>query len=140
MRGSAYAVVFVLTLFTPHIAAADVWRGQIQCVAMPGLTTKPLVGNFEMTTNGTRLTYSRPVHIADSASLSGAEESGTGILTGNAIKLQGAASGKEYSYTASYQGRIGNGYADLAGEQVWTTSKSAQFHRACHIILRPAQK
>lgn len=123
-------------MFAPNIAAADVWHGQIRCVVVPGLTTKPLVGDFEMSTNGTRLTYSRPVHKADLASLSGVAESGEGILAGNVIKLQGGAAGKGYSYTAIYQGRIEGGYANLAGEQVWTTSNLPKpFHRACHVTL-----
>jgi hypothetical protein len=78
--------------------------------------------------------------MADSPSLSGVEESGAGMLNGNEIKLQGGASGRGYSYTASYQGEIESGYVNLAGEQVWTASKSGQFHRACHITLTPAQK
>jgi hypothetical protein len=134
-------MALVLTIVAPNIAAADAWRGQIQCVAVPGLTIRPLTGDFEMTTNGTRLTYSRSVHRANLAALSGVEESGVGTLTGNDIELQGAAAGKGYSYTASYQGRVGNGHANLVGEQVWTTSTSPQlFHRACHVTLTPWQK
>ena len=131
-----YLLAILLGLFAPNIAAAQVWHGQIRCVAVPGVTTKPLVGDFEMSTNGSRLTYSRPVHKADLAAISGVAESGEGMLTRSAIKLQGGAAGKGYSYTAIYQGRIEDGYANLTGEQVWTTSSLSQpFHRACHITL-----
>jgi hypothetical protein len=120
----------------PNIAAAQTWRGQIDCVSIPGLTTKPLAGEFEVSMNGSRLNYSRPVHKADSTSLSGAMETGTGILAGNDISLQGGATGKGYSYTATYRGRIEDGRALLTGEQVWTAaSLSGAFHRACHITL-----
>jgi hypothetical protein len=78
----------------PGIAAAQTWHGQIECASVPGLTTKPLSGAFAVSVNGSRLTYSRPVHKADLASLSGVTESGTGVLAGNDITLQGGAAGK----------------------------------------------
>jgi hypothetical protein len=135
LRHGFFAAIFA-TASLPNLAAAQTWHGQIQCVPVPGLTTKPLTGLFEVSMNGSRLTYSRPVHKADLASLSGATESGTGILAGNDITLQGGAAGKGYSYTATYQGRMEDGRALLTGEQVWTAaSLSGAFHRACHITL-----
>jgi hypothetical protein len=133
-HGFLAALLAIVSL--PNIAAAQTWHGQIQCVAIPGLTTKPLVGEFDVSINGSRLTYSRPVHKADLASVSGVMESGTGVAAGNDIDLQGGAAGKGYSYTAVYRGRMEDGRALLTGEQVWTaTSLSGAFHRACHITL-----
>ena len=135
--GYACLAAAALTAFIPRNAAAETWRGEIQCGTIPGLITKPLVGNFEMSTNGIHLTYVRPVHNPDSASLSGVVETGAGVLTGADVKLQGGAAARGYSYTSTYQGRIEGGFAALSGEQVWTaTGLSQPFHRACSISLR----
>jgi hypothetical protein len=133
LRRLCLAAALVLPLTA---TAADTWHGQIQCVAIPGVSTLPLVGDFEMAIDGSRLTYTRPVHITDQASLSGVQERGTGMLNGNAIKLQGGASGQGYNYTSAYQGQIDGGHANLNGEQIWTWSKSpSSFHRGCQITL-----
>jgi hypothetical protein len=98
------------------------------------VNAKPLIGDFVMSSNGTELSYSRPVHNADSASTSGVAETGTGVLAGNEIKLHGGAVGMGYSFTATYEGRINGSQVNLAGDQVWTTRTLPQgFHRACQI-------
>jgi hypothetical protein len=117
-------------------AEPETWRGQIHCIVVPGLQTIPLVGTFVVVANGASLTYSRPVHVADSASPSGVTETGSGSLVGTEIKIQGGAADKDYSYTASYAGRMEGNAASLTGEQVWTARKLAQpFHRSCSIAL-----
>ena len=113
-----------------HLARPD------SIAVIRGVTTLPLVGDFEMVIDGQRLTYIRPVHVADQPSLSGVQERGTGVLTGKAIKLQGGASGQGYSYTSAYQGQLDGGGASLNGEQIWTSAKSpSPFHRSCQITL-----
>jgi hypothetical protein len=100
------------------------------------MNTKPLTGDFAMSSNGTQLTYSRPVHNADSASTSGVAETGTGVLAGNEITLHGGAAGMGYRYTATYHGRTDGSRANLAGDQVWTARTLPQgFDRACQINL-----
>lgn len=132
----AFPAAILLGVLAPVAATAEAWHGQIQCDVIPGLNTKPLFGDFVMHSNGTRLTYSRPVHNADSASLSGVAEAGAGTLLGEEIKLHGGAAGVGYSYTATYQGRTDGSQANLGGEQVWTATRLPRpFHRACHITL-----
>jgi len=121
----------------PAVAAAEAWHGQIQCAAIPTLNTKQLIGYFEMSADGMRLTYSRPVHKADSEEVSGVMELGHGTLTGNAIKLEGGAAATGYSYTATYQGQTEGDHAVLTGEQVWTARTLREpFHRDCRITLK----
>jgi len=121
----------------PGVAAAETWHGQIQCVAVPTMGTTTLVGTFEMTIDGTRLTYSRPVHNTDSATLSGVMELGHGSLSGNDIRLEGGATSKGYSYTSTYQGHMDGDHAVLTGEQVWTAPNLPQpYHRDCRITLK----
>jgi hypothetical protein len=133
LRFFCIAIVLMLP-FTRGDAAPFTWHGQIRCVVIPGANTLPLVGDFEMVMDGSRLTYERPVHNADKTSLSGVEERGVGELNGNAITLRGGASSQGYSYTAIYQGQIEGGHAVLTGEQVWTLAKaSVPFHRGCRI-------
>ena len=137
VRSMLRPLCVVAVLLSPLPAtAADIWHGQIQCGPIPGVTSLPLRGDFDMVTDGSRLTYNRPVHVADQAALSGVREQGTGTLTGNSIRLQGGASGPGYSYTSAYSGQMESRRALLAGEQIWTTSKAgAPFHRDCHITL-----
>jgi hypothetical protein len=136
MRSLSFGLAVLFALAVPAAARAQTWHGKIQCGLIPGLTTKALNGDFEMTVNGTRLSYSRPVHVTDSPALSGVAESGDGILTGNEITLRGGASARGYSYTASYHGRIEGGHAILSGEQLWTAAKLPEpVHRACRIRL-----
>jgi hypothetical protein len=120
----------------PGVASAETWRGSIQCGIIPGMTTKPLFGDFEMSVDGARLTYDRPVHNADSASVSAIAESGDGTLADGAVTLRGGAVGSGYRYTATYQGKLDASRATLVGEQVWTGGHlPAPFHRACKITL-----
>lgn len=129
------ALAIVLAVW-PGLAAAQSWHGQIQCAAIPSLATKPLRGTFDLVARGDQLSYSRPVHIADSANLSGVVENGTGTLANGQIQLQGGASAPGYSYTARYQGPIAGNSAVLTGEQVWASRRlSEPFHRACRITL-----
>jgi len=78
-----------------------------------------IIGDFEMTIDGSRLTCSRPVHNADSPTLSGVMELGRGSLTGNDIQLAGGALAKGYSQTAPYPGHLDGDHAVPTGEQVW---------------------
>jgi hypothetical protein len=118
------------------IASAETWRGTIQCGIIPGMTTKPLFGDFEISVDGSRVTYDRPMHNADSASVSGVAESGDGTLADGAVTLSGGAVGHGFRYTATYQGKLEAGRATLVGEQVWTGGHlPAPFHRACKITL-----
>jgi hypothetical protein len=134
-RRSLLAAILAVVLL-PSIAAAETWHGQIQCVAIPTLDTKQLIGVFEMRRDGTRLSYSRPIHVADSDQVSGVMELGHGTLAGNDIQLEGGAAATGYSYTARYQGEIDGDHAVLTGEQVWTArSLSQPFHRDCRITL-----
>jgi hypothetical protein len=137
MPGYKFVAVIMITISLPGIAAAETWHGQIQCAAIPTLDTKQLIGVFEMSTDGTRLTYSRPVHKADSEEVSGVMELGHGTLTGNDIKLQGGAAATGYSFTATYQGQMEGDRVVLTGEQVWTAPTLHQpFHRDCRITLK----
>ena len=113
-RYSLLAAILAAGLL-PGVAAAETWHGEIQCVAVPTLGTTTLVGYFEMTIDGTRLTYSRPVHNANSPTLSGVMELGHGSLTGNEIQLQGGAASKGYSYTSTYQGHMDGDHAGPDG-------------------------
>ena len=125
-----------LGLLAPAAATAQTWHGQICCAVITGLNTKPLVGEFVMNETGTRLSYSRPVHDADTSTRSGVDETGTGTVTGNEITLQGGASGAGYRYMSNYQGSMAGNRVTLTGEQVWTANRLPQpFHRACHIAL-----
>jgi hypothetical protein len=135
-RHRLLAAILVAALL-PTVASAETWHGQIQCVAVPTLGTATLIGAFEMTIEGSRLTYSRPVHNADSATLSGVMELGHGSLTGNDIQLQGGAAAKGYSYTSTYQGHMDGDHVVLTGEQVWTARTLREpFHRDCRITLK----
>lgn len=71
MQGHCLLAAILAAGLLPTVAPAETWLGQIQCVAVPTLGTTRLVGTFEMTIDGTRLTCSRPVHNADSPTLSG---------------------------------------------------------------------
>ena len=133
LRGFLIAALLALC---PSLAMAESWHGQIQCAIIPVFSTKPLVGAFDLTANGDRLTYSRPVHVSDSADLSGVMENGAGTAANGQITLQGGASGPGYSYTARYQGSMQGNSATLTGEQIWTGPRLSQpFHRACTITL-----
>jgi hypothetical protein len=92
-----------------------------------------------MTLDGARIGYSRPVLNPDAPSASAVAESGSGMLAGGEVHLQGAASGKGYSYVARYAGRIEGGFLRLGGEQVWQAKQYAQpYHRSCGIELQRA--
>jgi hypothetical protein len=137
MRGAGSLAVMALLVLLPSIAAAEDWHGQIRCVIVPGMDTKPLVGEITVTTHGPHLTYERPVHNADSVTLSGVMETGQGMLSGSDVTLQGSAIGTGYSYWAKYQGQIQGDTIVLTGEQVWTASKlTTPFHRDCRITLK----
>ena len=134
MNGLGFALV--LGFVMPAAATAQTWQGQIRCAVIPVLNTKPLLGDFVMNEAGAQLTYSRPVHDADSPMLSGVGETGSGTLTGNAVRLQGGAHAAGYSYTATYEGSLAGNRATLTGEQVWIARKLPRpFHRACQIDL-----
>ncbi len=126
-------------LLIPGVVAAETWRGKIQCDALPGFTSKRLYGDFVMTLDGARLSYSRPVLNPDATSASGIAEFGAGTLADGEVRLQGRASGTGYSYTASYGGRIEGDRLRLGGEQLWHARQFAQpYHRACGIELQRA--
>ncbi|HTW51311.1 MAG TPA: hypothetical protein VME45_05385 [Stellaceae bacterium] len=131
-----YLLVAAMLALCPGLAMADSWHGQIQCAVIPAFGAKPLFGAFDLTAKGDQLAYSRPVHVSDSADLSGVMENGEGTAANGQIVLQGRASGPGYSYTARYQGPIQGNSATLTGEQVWTGHRLSQpFHRACAVTL-----
>ena len=106
-------------------------------MAVPALGATTLAGIFEMTIDGTRLACSRPVHNADSLTLSGVMELGHGSLTGNCIQLEGGAASNGYSDTSTYQGHLDGDHAVLTGEQVWIAPSLRQpYHRDCRITLK----
>jgi hypothetical protein len=128
----------VLLAAWPGLAKAEKWVGTIECSVLQGVGNKALHGYFEMHTDGSHLTYSRPVHVNDLAASSGVDEIGQGDWTGNTVTLTGGATGQGYSYTASYKGGMDNGRLVLVGEQIWQTRKIQEPHRDCRIVLHRA--
>jgi len=43
------------------------------------MNNKPLIATFQMTIDGTRVTYTRPVHVTDSRELSGVDQTGRAL-------------------------------------------------------------
>ena len=128
-------LVLVAATTWPGLALAEKWTGKIQCTVLAGANSKALNGDFEMRSDGSKLTYSRPVHINDSSSLSGIDEIGHGSWQGDKVTLEGGATGPGFSYTASYKGGMDNGQLVLVGEQWWQAKKVQEPRRDCRIVL-----
>lgn len=131
-------LLFVFSLFVALVNtayAADTWRGEILCGPVPP-NTSGLRGVIEMTVDGARVTYRRPIHAVNSAQSIGSDETGEGTLTGNMLHLEGSALMGMTTYHAVYEGQIDNTHALLRGEQVWKLRSQVEpFHRPCRITL-----
>jgi hypothetical protein len=112
------------------------YSGVIRCEAIPGQTTGRLQTDFTMKVAAGKVEYQRPVLQPTSRVRTGVIERGTGTVSPEgAISLIGGASGRDWNYEASYQGRVTGTSVQLSGSQLWRLPGRAEHSRPCTIAL-----
>lgn len=131
--------VLALALVAPAVAQSfdGVWEGDLHCETIPQVTSGPLRGKFTLTVEGTTARYERHILNPDSNVPSGNVESGGGtVAPDGAVRLEGRASGRRWSLTANYSGRLEERRARLTGTQDWWfEGRGGTFARKCTLAL-----
>jgi hypothetical protein len=143
MQARAIAsLIVVLAIAAAGRAAAQpedgAWSGQVACEALPALTMGQLRAPFTLTIDGGRARYERELmDPMDTARPTGVFERGTGAVGDDgSVALSGGASGRTWSYIASYRGRIEGNALRLSGTQSWRYhARAGLFERKCSIAL-----
>jgi hypothetical protein len=116
--------------------ASVAWTGRLRCDALPGRVQGPLDVDFSLVVTGDRARYERDIR--DPASVrTGVTywERGEGVVAPDgSLRLSGYATGRDWSYTTRFEGRLdASGAGELRGAQSWRSTS-----RACVIQLRRA--
>ncbi|MFT8246380.1 hypothetical protein [Roseomonas sp. BN140053] len=132
---AAFLATICLVTAAPALAQEAAWSGRLRCEPVPGTTQGVLNTPFRLTVSGTTARYERDVLTA-SGQTSGNVEQGRGTVSADGmVRLEGGASGRGFSYTSQYQGRLTGTAATLEGWQDWN-SRDSQSRRPCTVTLQ----
>ncbi|HTZ34898.1 MAG TPA: hypothetical protein VMB84_02670 [Stellaceae bacterium] len=129
----AAALAAIVAICAPAVAADGVYRGKLNCAAIPTLTIAPVTVDFTMIVRGASASYQRPVLSYDGHATVG-QETGTGTVSADGtIVLQGGINGRLGAFSARYAGRLNGTHVELSGIENFTAPR--QYERSCSISL-----
>lgn len=112
-----------------------VYRGTLVCDLLPFARGR-LRSAIETTISGNSAKYTHPVLQPETGTVLG-QETGTGSVDGQNIKLSGGWRGDKDSYEATYSGTFVRRSAKLAGKQVWSHDGKSYSRDCSGVIKRP---
>ena len=138
-RGSILiAAVSLWVLAANDAAVAQVrdatYRGTLVCSSLPFMKGS-LRTSLNVVIAGGNVRYTQPVLAANAIKLG--EETGSGTLEGDQLKLTGGWRGAADSYEASYSGPLKRRSFMLKGTQTWTHDGKTYTRTCSGVIARP---
>ena len=138
-RAKLAAAAAICVLATPEAGFAQVrdatYKGALDCASLP-FVKGYLRSAMDVSISGREAKYKRPVLDPEHGTVLG-EESGSGAVEGDSLKLSGAWRGPADRYEASYSGPLKGRSFMISGTQTWTHDGKT-FTRACSgVIKRP---